>query len=134
MLLQAATNKCIKFCLRLNERSSTKSEEFEELNWLPIHGRVSQCSLCSIYKFFNKNCPNHFDEIYVPLETNGVHARSSYQRLNVAHRKTNVEQKALYYVGPSLWNNLNKMFKILTSLNTFKHDIQQHYLNKLKKK
>ena len=25
----------------------------------------------------------YFDEIYVPLETNGVHMRSSYQKLNV---------------------------------------------------
>ena len=28
--------------------------------------------------FFTKNCPNCFDEIYLPLETNGVHTRSSY--------------------------------------------------------
>ena len=108
MRLQAAQNKCIRFCLKLNDRSSIKSEDFEKINWLPIHERISQCSLCSIYKFFAKNCPNYFDEIYVPLETNGVHTRSSYQKLNVPHRKTNVGQKALSYVGPSLWNNLNK--------------------------
>ena len=134
MLLQAAQNKCIRFCLKLNDKSSIKSEDFEKKNWLPIHDRVSQCSLCSIYKFFIKNCPKYFDEIYVPLETNGVHTRSSYQKLNVPHRKTNVGQKALSYVGPSLWNNLNKTLKTSTSLNTFKHNIKQHYFNKLKKK
>ena len=105
MRLQAAQNKCIRFCLKLNERSSIKSEDFEKLNWLPIY---AQCSLCSMYTFFAKNCPNYFDEMYVPLEANGVHTRSSYQKLNVPHRKTNVGQKALSYVGPSLWNNLNK--------------------------
>ena len=134
MRLQAVQNKCMRFCLKFNDRSSIKSEDFEKINWLPIHERISQCSLCSIYKFFAKNCPNYFDEIYVPLETNGVHTRSSYQKLNVPHRKTNVGQKALSYVGPSLWNNLNKTLKTSTSLNTFKHNIKKHYFNKLKKK
>ena len=89
--------------------------------------------------FFTKNCPKYFDEIYVPLETNGVHTRSSYQKLNVPHRKTNVRQKALSYVGPSLWNNSNKTLKTSTSLNTFKHIILitentfKHYSNELKK-
>ena len=111
MRLQAAQIKCIKFCLKLNGRSSIKSEDFEKINWLPIHERVAQCSLCSIYTFFTKNCPNYFDKTYVPLETNWVHTRSSYQKLNVPHQKTNVGQKSLSYVGPSLWNNSNKTLK-----------------------
>ena len=90
-----------------------------------------QCSLCSIYKFFIKNCPNYFDEIYVPLQTNGLHTRTSHQKLNVPHRK-NVGQKALSHVSPSLWNNLNKTLKTSTSLNAFKHNIK-HYFNELKK-
>ena len=84
--------------LKLNDRSSIKSEDLEKINWLPILESVSQCSLCSIYTFFTKNCPNYFDEIdeiYVPLETNGVDTRSSYQKLNAPHQKTNVGQKAL---------------------------------------
>ena len=64
MRLQAAQNKCIRFCLKLNDRSIIQSEDFEKINWLPIHERVSKCSLCSIYKFFTENCPNYFDEIH----------------------------------------------------------------------
>ena len=60
--------------------------------------------------------------------------RLSYQKLNVPHRKTNIGQKALSYVGPSLWNNFNKTLKTSTSLNTFKYNIKQHYINELKKK
>ena len=133
MRLQAAQNKCIRFSLKLSDRSSIKSKDFEKINWLLIHERVSQCSLGRISKF-SKNCPNYFDEIYVPLETNGVQTCSSYQKFNVPHRKTNVGQKALSYVGPSLWNNLNKTLKTSTSLNTFKHNIKKHYFNELKKK
>ena len=111
MRLQAVQNKCMRFCLKLNDRSSIKSEDFEKINCLSTHERISQCSLCSIYNFFVKNCPNYFDEIYVPLETNGVHTRSPYQKLNVPHRKTNVGQKPSY-VGPLLWNNLYKTLKL----------------------
>ena len=32
--LQAAQNKCIRFCLKLGDRSSLKSKEFEKINWL----------------------------------------------------------------------------------------------------
>ena len=51
---------------------------------------------------FTKNWLYYFDEIYVPLEIKGIHTRSSYQKLNVFHRKTNVGQKALSFVGPSI--------------------------------
>ena len=115
----------------MNDRSSIKSKDFEKINWLTIHESVSQCSICSIYKFFTKNYPNYFDEIYVPLETNGVHTRSLYQKLNVPHRKTIVGQKAFSYVGSSLCNNLNKTLKTSTNLNAFKHNVKQHYFNEL---
>ena len=109
MRLQAAQNKYIRFCLKLNDRSSIKSEDFKKINWLPIHDRISQCSLCSMYKFFAKNCLILMR--YVPLETNEIHTSSSYQKLNAPHQKTNVGQKALSYVGPPLWDNLEKMLQ-----------------------
>ena len=52
----------------------------------------------------------------------------------MSHRKTNVGQKALSYVGPSLSNNLNNTLKTSTSLNNFKHNIKQHCFDELKKK
>ena len=135
MHLQAAQNECVnKFCLKLNYRSSIKSQDLEKINRLQIHESISKCSLCNKYKFFTKNCPNYLDEIHVPLETNGVHTHSSYQKLNVPHRKANVGQKALSCVDPSVWNNFNKMLQTSTNLNTFKHNIKQHYFNELKKK
>ena len=52
--------------------------------------------------FFTRNWPNYFDEIYAPLEINRVHTSSSYQKFSVPHRRTDVAQKALPYVRPSL--------------------------------
>ena len=50
MHLQAAQNKCIRFHLKMNDRFSIKSKDLEKINWLPMHERVSQCSLCSVYR------------------------------------------------------------------------------------
>ena len=68
----------MRVCLKLSYRSSIKSKDFGKIYWFPVHERVSQCSICSICIFFTKNCPNCFDDIYLPLETNGVYRRSLY--------------------------------------------------------
>ena len=97
-------NKKLKIRLRgaPNKFQRIKSKDFEKINWFSIHERVSRFCLCCVYKIFTKNCPNFFNEISLPLEINGVHTHSSYQKLIVPHRKTNAGQKALSYTGPSL--------------------------------
>ena len=57
MCLQAAQNKCIRFCLKLGDRKSITVKEFEKINWLPIHERVNQCILSCTYKFHAKKHP-----------------------------------------------------------------------------
>ena len=121
--LQAAQNKCIRFCLKLEDRHSITPNEFERINWLPVSDRILQCSLGSVYKFFSKSCPDYYDELFFPAETNGVRTRSSYQKLGLPRRKTNIGLKALSYVGPSLWNNLDETLKTSSSINNFKHKI-----------
>ena len=125
--LQAAQNKCIRFCLKLGDRASIKSNEFEKINWLPIQERVNQCTLSSIYKFHCKNAPEYMDEVFSKVECNGIPTRYSYQKLKLPHRKTNQGLRALSYVGPSLWNNLDKSLKTSASLNTFKHGIKNQF-------
>ena len=86
--------------------------------------------------FFTPNCCAERAINYSSAKRNSClcTTRSSYQKLNVPHRQTNVGQKALFYVGPSLWKNLNKTLKPSTSLNAFKHNIKQQHFNELKKK
>ena len=129
--LQAAQNKCIRFCLKLDDRHSITSKDFEKINWLPVSDRISQCSLSSVYKFFSKSCPDYFDELYFPAEVTGVRTRSSYQKLNLPRRKTNIGVQALSYVGPSLWNSLDETIKTSNSVNSFKHKMKEYYFSKL---
>lgn len=68
--LQAAQNKCIRFCLQLNSRTHIGTQEFKKINWLPIDTHFNQCVTSSIYKYFNKKCPSYMSEVYVPIELN----------------------------------------------------------------
>ena len=40
--IQCAQNKCIRFCLNLNNRAHLDKKEFKDINWLPINERVNQ--------------------------------------------------------------------------------------------
>ena len=70
--LQAAQNKCIRFCLKLDDRFRLKSKEFERKNWLPVQERISQCAVCNIYKFFSKHSPDYFEELFFPTEETAI--------------------------------------------------------------
>ena len=129
--LKAAQNKCIRFCLKLGDRTSIKVKEFEKINWLAIQDRVNQCTLSWIYRFHTKKAPEYLDEIFSYAECNGISTRYSYRKLKIPRRKTNQGLRALSYIGPSLWNNLGKSLKTSVSLNAFKHNVKDHYFRKL---
>ena len=69
---------------------------------------------------------------YTAEETT-IQTRSSFQKLNIPRRKTNIGLKSLSYSGPSLWNNLNENLKRSTSINNFKHKIKEFYFDEVKK-
>ena len=85
--LQAAQNKCIRFCLKLDDRTSININEFEKINWLLIHDKINQCTLYYIYKLHANNPPGYMNEVFSHAESNGIPTRCSYQKLKLAHRK-----------------------------------------------
>ena len=50
--LQTLQNKCIRFCLNLNNRDHIGLTEFEKINWLPINDHFEQCISSTTFKFF----------------------------------------------------------------------------------
>ena len=46
--------------------------------------------------------------------------------LKVPIRKTNLSQKVLSYIGPSVWDKLLDSMKRKISLNMSKHDVQRN--------
>ena len=97
-------------------------EEFKSINWLPTSKRVDQCINTITYKFVNNTYPYYLNEIF----EFAPHCRIS--KLKNPFRKTNIGQKDISYIAPSIWNSLLDSIKRTNSLNTVKHNVKKHYL------
>ena len=129
--LQVPQNNCVRFCLLLDKKTQIGVATFNEINWLNINDRFSQWVLWSIYKFFNIESPEYFNEIYFPAEPSNINTQSSFQMLKQPLRKSNKGLNSASYSSPSLWNKLPTEIKRLRSTNWFKHNVKNHYLTKM---
>ena len=131
--IQTSQNKCVRFCLRLGNRTHIGTDEFRKMNWLPIKQRFEQCVCVNIYKFFNNLSPVYLSEIFHPIGQRQYTRRSKF-KLNLPQRVSNKGQKGLSYLGPRTWNRLPSEIKSVGSVNTFKHDIKKMFFKDLKKR
>ena len=53
---------------------------------------------------------------------------NNFSKLKNPFHKTDMGQKAIYYIGPPIWNSFPDLMKRANSLNTFKHNVKKHYL------
>ena len=75
--LQILQNKCIYFCLDLNNRAHIGLAEFEKINWLPINDRFEQCICSMTFKYFNNLSPLYMNGVFKPAGENTT-AASTY--------------------------------------------------------
>ena len=130
--IQIAQNKCIRYCLNLDNKAHIGTNEFLKINWLPTKKRVEQCICANVFKFFNQMSPQYTAEIFHP--SSSVHnTRRATQKLDLPFRKSCIGQKTLSYIGPKIWNNLPAQIKLSKSVNTFKHDIKKSFFDDLQK-
>ena len=52
--IQVLQNKCIRFCLQLDNREHIRTEHFDKINWLAIDQRFNQCLSTSVERHFLK--------------------------------------------------------------------------------
>ena len=121
--IQTAQNKCIRFCLKLDNLKRISHEEFQRLNWLPVTYKFKQCVHSIVFKHFNEQCPNYLSEVFNVATESNIQLRSSFQELKCPFRKTNNCHFALSYIGPTFWNKTRKTRKRTNNLNTFKHNL-----------
>ena len=130
--IQIAQNKCIRYCLNLDNKAHVGTNEFLKINWLPTKKRVEQCICINVFKFFNQMSPQYTAEIFHP--SSSVHnTRRATQKLDLPFRKSCIGQKTLSYIGPKTWNNLPAQIKLSKSVNTFKHNIKKSFFDDLQK-
>ena len=130
--IQIAQNKCIRYCLNLDNKAHIGTNEFLKINWLPTKKRVEQCICVNVFKFFNQMSPQYTAEIFHP--SSSLHnTHRATQKLDLLFRKSCIGQKTLSYIGPKTWNNLPAQIKLSKNVNTFKHDIKKSFFDDLQK-
>ena len=103
------------------------AKEFLELNWLNVQDRCLEF-IVSIVKFYDNQCPDYFNEIFFPVNNNGVTTHSCNKKLKLPFRNSKLGMQSLLYLGPSTWNKLPSSLKTATSVNCFKHDINKYFI------
>ena len=84
--------------------STISHKEFKDLNWLPVFNRLKQCVVSIVFKFINGNCPHYLNEVFEFAPEANISLRNNFLKLKRTFRNTNNGQKALSFIGPSLWN------------------------------
>ena len=107
-------------------------KEFEILNWLPVTERFNQCINSIVFRYVNNQSPNYLNEVLQAAPENNAQTRGSFFKLKYPFRKTNAGQMALSYIGPTIWSKTPDMLRRTNNLNTFKHNLKEHYLKELK--
>ena len=102
--MQIMQHKCIRFCL--DKMHHISEEDFRLINWLPTSKRVDQYINTITFKFVNNTCPYHLKEIFEFALHCRIDTRNKFAKLKSPFCKTNMGQKAISFVGPSLWNGL----------------------------
>ena len=129
--IQTTKNKCVRFCLNLDEMAHISQNEFEKLNWLPISDIINQCILSTTFRFINDMGPNYLNEVFQCAAESNRTLRNDYLKLKHPFGKTTAGQKSLSFLGPSKWNQSPESIKKCNSINTFKHNFKKLYLAQL---
>ena len=130
--IQTSQNKCIRFCLQLDKTTHISHKEFETVNWLPVTERFNQCINSIAFKYVNGQCSNYLNEVFQTAPEKNFQTRGSFLKLKCPFCKTNAGQMALSYIGPTICSKTPGTLKRTKNLNTFKHNLKEHYLKELK--
>ena len=72
--IQISQNKCIRYCLKLDNRSHVGVVELKKFNWLPTKERVHQCICVSIFRFFTRIHLGSFSPILLQTQHSRLNA------------------------------------------------------------
>ena len=129
---QTVQNKCIGYCLQIDNRSHIGMKDCEKINWLPVSERFNEYLCSNVFKFFKKICLLYFHGIHRQSGQNQANTRSSISKLKRPLRNTCSGQKKISYLMPIVWNILSTDLKLTNSLNNFKHKSKYHFFKKLR--
>ena len=80
-------------------------KEFLELNWLNVPHRYLQFTVPDIFKYYNNQCPDYFNEVFCAVDDNWVATLYCNKDLKLPFRKSKLGMQSLSHVGPGLGRN-----------------------------
>ena len=104
--LQTLQNKCVRFCLQLDNRAHVGKTEFKNINWLPVDYRFRQCLAANAFKFFDDRCPLYMKDVFDKSCISQASTRNSAMKLIQPLRRTSHGQNCISFLAPSVSNNL----------------------------
>ena len=72
------------------------------------------------------------NDVFKPAGHPITNTRASFLKLIQPLQNTNCRQKTRSYLAPNIWNNLPVSLKTTEGLNTYKHKMKKHFLNRMK--
>ena len=61
--------------------SHISQKEFETINWLSIKERYNQCVNSIVFKYFDNQCSNYLNEVFMKAPESTSTLRNSYEIL-----------------------------------------------------
>ena len=81
-ILLTLQNKCILFCLNLDNRVHIGQKEFEKINSQLVNDRFKQIMNSMSFKFCNKTTPAYMNDVFKPVGQPNTTTRASLLKLN----------------------------------------------------
>ena len=130
--LQITQNKCIRFCLFLDNREGIRYKHLKKINWLPVWERVKQFIAVSVYKFSNNLAPRYMDDIFIKTQNRQRTRCSDEFRFSIPFRNHEYGKNCLSFLGPTVWNSIETGIKQSKTCNNFKHKIKENFFKEIK--
>ena len=108
--IQVTQNKRIRFCLK--ERKE----------------RVEQRVATNVFKYWNGTSPFYKNELFV--SSRNIYKTRSHMALEIPLSKSNLSQKSISFMGPSIWNKLSNDLKNLDPAALFAYNCKKLVLKK----
>ena len=112
-------------------RAQISLNGFEKINWLSINDCFKQFIDSTNFHFFN-NKSSLYMNVFKPTGHSNTNISTPFLKLSQLLRETNCEQKTLSYIAPTIWNGLPNSLKATKCLNTYKHEVKKHLLDRMK--
>ena len=134
--LQLLQNWAARLMFQVGRRDHV-SPLLRKLHWLPMKQRINFKVLCFVYKWFIGVSPSYLSSclaLYIPGHEG---LRSATDTTRLQEHSTNsrcllsAADKAFYFYGPCLWNQLPRSVRTATSLPGFKKALKTHLFSKI---